>query len=70
VVLAWPERWTVAPLLVQVLPSIAPVVLAAPRQASPPRAAISFLQMFGLTEEHEPRWRRRLCDLEPIAGHG
>lgn len=69
-VMAWPERWTVAPLLVQALTPPPLAVLALPLSAPPPRVAIGFLQVFGLTEDHDPRWRRGLRDLEAVAGHG
>uniref|UniRef100_B0SWN3 Uncharacterized protein n=1 Tax=Caulobacter sp. (strain K31) TaxID=366602 RepID=B0SWN3_CAUSK len=67
-VMAWPEHWTVAPLLVQATAPPPPLaVLATPRPAPPPVAVVSFLQIFGLTEERDPRWRRRLRELKAHA---
>ncbi len=67
-VMAWPEHWTVAPLLVQATAPPTPLaVLAAPRPASPSVAVVSFLQIFGLTDEMDPRWRRRLRELKAEA---
>ena len=69
-VMAWPEHWTVAPLLVQITaPAASLAVLAAPRAAPPPSAAVTFLQIFGLTQALDKRWRRRLRELdrEPAA---
>ena len=69
-VMAWPEHWTVAPLLVQTaIPPTPLAVLAAPRSAPPPMAVVSFLQIFGLTQDNDPRWRRRLRELDGTASH-
>ena len=69
-VMAWSERWMVAPLMVQATPPPAPLaVLAAPRAPPPPMAVVGFLQIFGLTEERDPRWRRRLRELDVAAAH-
>jgi hypothetical protein len=68
-IMAWPERWTVAPLLVQALPPSSLAVLAAPRPPGP-SVAVGFLQIFGLTQDRDPRWRRRLRELESVAQHG
>lgn len=69
-VMAWPERWMVAPLLIQTVPPRSLAVMAAPGPTPSPRVAVSFLQVFGLTEERDPRWRRRMRDLGSVAGHG
>jgi hypothetical protein len=70
-VMPWPAQWTVTPLLVEATPLAPPLaVLAAPRLSVAPTAVISFLQIFGLTPEHDPRWRRRLRELDRPGDHG
>ncbi|KQZ05972.1 hypothetical protein ASD21_18485 [Caulobacter sp. Root1455] len=64
-VMAWPEHWTVAPLMVQAVAPPVLTIMAAP--IAPPRAAVGFLQIFGLTQDSDPRWRRRLRELD-LAG--
>lgn len=60
-VMAWPERWSVAPLMVRAEVPAAPLaVLAAPRPAPGPVAVVGFLQLFGVTDMADPRWRRGL----------
>lgn len=68
-VMAWPEHWIVAPLLVRLTaPPSALAVLSARPIAPPPSAAVTFLQIFGLTSDVDKRWRRRLRELdrEPV----
>jgi hypothetical protein len=57
-VMAWPEQWSVAPLMVRAQPPPEPLaVLSAPRPAPGPVAVVGFLQIFGLTQTDDPKWR-------------
>jgi hypothetical protein len=59
----FPERWTVFPLTVQATAPAQPfAVMATPRQPKP-MAVIGFLQILGVTEDSDPRWRRRLREV-------
>ncbi len=56
-VMAFPARWIVAPLMVRAAPpASALAILAAPGMQEV--AVVTFLQIFGVTEERDKRWRR------------
>lgn len=54
--LPFPERWAVLPLYVEAKPAHA---LSA-RGPAGPIPVVSFLQLCGLSEQEEPRWRRQV----------
>lgn len=60
-VMAFPERWIVAPLMVRAMATAPPLaVLAAPPTVRRDIAAVAFLQIFGVTEQRDKRWRKLL----------
>ena len=57
----FPERWVATPLEVEgVVAAPAQLFLARPAPATRSVRVISFLQLCGVTEDRDPRWRRRL----------
>ncbi len=57
----FPARWTVAPLEVEAVADAAPqLFLARPTMTPRMVSVVSFLQLCGVTEEQDPKWRRLL----------
>ncbi len=58
---AFPDRWVVTPLEVEgVVEAPSQLFLARPGPATRTVSVISFLQLCGVTEDRDPKWRRRL----------
>lgn len=63
--IAFPKAWFVLPLMVKAEPAAGASALARP---PPAVAAVSFLQLCGLTAEQDQRWRARLAEPELSRG--
>jgi hypothetical protein len=57
--LAFPDTWYVAPLLIEARPEAPAHFLAAGRQPPASVPVISFLQLCGITEDCDTGWKRR-----------
>lgn len=65
-VLAFPERWIVAPLMVRAMAPASPLAILAVAAQSD-IAVVTFLQIFGVTDEHDRQWRRHLRSQQTLA---